>query len=154
MRAAFVVSGAFAVACSGSLPHPTYTSQPSSALVEVSLPPPPARVEVVPPRPVARAVWIDGEWTFRRARWAWTPGRWVQAPADATFSPWVFVTAPDGALFYAKGVWRDAKGEALPDPVPLALATVDSVSVVNADGTTAITGPTRRPGRGAPRPGP
>jgi hypothetical protein len=155
MRVAFAVLCALAAACSDSLARPTYSPQPTSALAEVALPPPPARVEVVPARPSATASWIDGEWSWRRGRWAWMPGRWVEAPAGATFSPWVFVRAPGGTLWYAPGVWRDAKGGALGEPAPLAVATVDVASVVNADGTTANTGPTRRAGHtGASRPGP
>src|SRR5689334_3320659 len=60
--------------CSSSLPHPTYTPQPQSALVEVAFPPPPARPEIVPDKPSDDAVWIDGEWAWRGRRWAWRSG--------------------------------------------------------------------------------
>lgn len=113
----------------------------------VATPPPPARVELVPPRPSAVAVWVDGEWTWRRALWAWMPGRWVEPAAGSTFSPWVFVRGGDGALWYAPGVWRDAKGAQVDAPAALAVATVETGEVVNAQGTTETTGPTLRPGR-------
>ncbi len=135
------------LACSGRLPHATYTPQPTSALVSVATPPPPARVELVPARPNALAVWVDGEWTWRRALWAWMPGRWVEPAAGSTFSPWVFVRGSDGALWYAPGVWRDAKGTQVDAPPALAVATVETGEVVNAQGTTEATGPTLRPGR-------
>lgn len=136
-----------AVACGGPLPHATYAPQPTSALVSVARPPPPARVELVPACPSAAAVWVDGEWMWRRERWAWMPGRWVEAPAGSTFSPWVFVRAPDGGLWYAPGVWRDVKGVAIEAPAALAIGTVETGEVVNADGTTEPTGPTLHPGR-------
>jgi hypothetical protein len=142
MRVTWVSSAALLTACAGHLPHPPYVAQPTSALVEVSRPPPPARVEAVPERPHAGAVWLDGEWYWRRGRWAWLIGRWVDPPPEAAFSPWVFVRGPDGSLYYAPGTWRDRKGGAL-DPVPaLARAQVESNVVVDADGTVEPTGPT------------
>jgi hypothetical protein len=145
MHFTVVVCGALAialVACSSSMPHPLYAAQPTSALVEVSGPPPPSRVEVVPARPDARSVWIDGEWLWRRGRWAWLVGRWVLEPPGARFSPWVFVRAPNGTLWMARGTWRDAKGVPIEAPRALAVAAVQSADVVNADGTTETTGPT------------
>ncbi len=129
-------------ACSAPLPHPTYAPQPSSALVEVSRPAPPARVEAVPGRPAPTAVWLDGEWTWRRGRWAWLIGRWVDPPPGAAFSPWVFVRGLDGSLYYAPGVWRDTKGAPIDPPVALVRAQVESNVVVDADGTVEATGPT------------
>lgn len=131
-------------ACASPLPRPAYAAQPTSALVEVDRPPPPARVEVLPARPSSGAVWVDGEWIWRRGRWAWRPGRWVNAPMGQRFSPWVFVRAPDGTLWYAPGVWRDASGARVDSPPALATAEVESGEVVDADGATETTGPTRR----------
>jgi hypothetical protein len=148
--AALVVGVVSATACSGRLPHPPYTAQPQNALVEVVAPPPPGRVEVVPPTPKSGAVWIDGEWTWRRRRWAWTAGRWVVAPKGAAFSPWVFERGVDGRLWYAPGTWRDAKGTVVSPPDPLEPAKVDSAPVVNASGITEATGVTVRPGATSP----
>jgi hypothetical protein len=75
------------------------------------------------------------------------PGRWVIEAPDTAFSPWVFVRGPDGTLWYAPGVWRDAKGNAIDAPTALAVATVQAGEVVTADGTVETTGPTLRPGR-------
>ena len=61
------------------------TKQPTSALARVPYPPPPARVESVPPRPSTKATWIDGEWTWRGKRWLWVRGRWVEPPKGAVF---------------------------------------------------------------------
>jgi hypothetical protein len=139
-------------ACSGRLAHPPYVAQPSGALVEVVMPPPPGRVEVVPERPRADAVWIDGEWTWKRRRWAWTAGRWVEAPPGAAFSPWVFERGLDGRLWVAPGVWRarDASGTVVAPPEPLVSAKVDSAAVVNASGITEQTGTTAKPQLAAP----
>jgi len=136
------------IRCSTSLPHPAYVAQPTSALVEASRVPPPSRVEMVPPRPDDRSVWIDGEWTWRRGRWSWLVGRWVLAPSGARFSPWAFVRAPDGTLWVAAGTWRNVNGAPVEAPRALAVASVESVEVVDAEGRTEVTGPTlsERPG--------
>lgn len=60
-----------------------------------------------------------------------------------------FVRAPDGTLWYAPGVWRDASGAQVDSPPALATAEVESGEVVDADGTTETTGPTRRERSGA-----
>src|SRR5262245_59248804 len=99
-----------ASACSTTLPSPRYASHSTDALMEVGFPPPPARVEYIPPSPHEDAVWIDGEWAWRGDRWAWTYGRWVLAPSGATFSPWTSVHSLGGTLYFAPGAWRDEKG--------------------------------------------
>ncbi len=144
MRAHAVVA-CLAVACSPhTLAHPAYSPQPQSALFQVDAPLPPGRVEVVPVRPTPTAVWLDGEWSWRRERWAWRPGRWVEPPARATFSPAVFVRGPDGRLWYATGAWRDVHGASVDTPAPIVSAAVGVGDVVNASGTTENTGPTLR----------
>jgi hypothetical protein len=133
-----------ASACAPRIPRPTFVVQPTSALVEVGEPPPPARVEVLPPQPGPAAVWIDGEWTWRRGHWAWLSGRWCHPPAGGAFSPWVFERAPDGRLWYTPGVWRTAAGEPIEAPPALAYALVQTAAVIDADGTVDVTGPTLR----------
>jgi hypothetical protein len=127
-------------ACSETLPHPRYIPQPGSALVEVTAPAPPGRIEEIPPRPTRSAVWVDGEWIRRRERWAWLPGEWVEVPPGWTLAPWVFVRGPDGRLWYAASAWHDAAGAARPEPTPLALARVETTQVVNAAGVNEATG--------------
>ncbi len=140
----------FLSACAGTVAHPPYAPQPESALVEVVSPPPPGRVEVVPDRPNRGAVWVDGEWAWRRRRWAWSAGAWVDPPPGAAFSPWVFVRGPDGTFWYAPGTWRDAKGVGVTPPEPLVAARVDSSAVVDASGLTENTGTTLKPQAAAP----
>jgi hypothetical protein len=124
------------------LPHPPYAGQPTSALAEAPFPPPPARVEEIPPRPVDDAVWIDGEWQWRGRRWSWNPGRWVVAPAGSVYSPWTSVRGADGAFYYAPGAWRNAKGEPIANPPALALARASSGVVFDAEGEVEKTGRT------------
>ena len=138
------------IACSAALPQPRFVRQQTSALIEVDYPPPPARVEVVPPRPSAEAVWIDGEWTWTGSRWAWKYGSWVVPPAGAAYSPWTTVRSSDATLYFAPGVWRDARGVPLPAPIPLAIAKASHDDVIGSEGEVEKTGRNVRP-EGAPR---
>jgi hypothetical protein len=122
------------------LPRPPYVGQPTRALVEVSYPPPPARVELVPESPQSDAVWIDGEWSWRRRGWAWRSGRWVTVPAGAAFSPWTSVRNGDGTLYFAPGAWRNAKGEDVVAPKALARGSAGRGSVVDPEGDVEPTG--------------
>jgi hypothetical protein len=145
LRLSFAWVSLVVCACAGSLPRPPYTPQPSSALSVVPIPPPPARVEEVPRAPVSGAVWIDGEWLYRRGRWAWVLGRWVTAPPGAFFSPWAVVRAPDGAIYFAPGAWRDKNGKAVAAPPSLAVASASAGAVVDAEGVIQSTGRTLKP---------
>ncbi len=146
MRAIVGASVVAALACGGGLPVPPYAAQPQAALAPVPYPPPPARVELVPARPLGGALWIDGEWAWRGRRWSWRPGRWVVAPKGGRFSPWTLVRGDDGTPYFASGAWRDAKGQALPEPAPLAVATPTPGAVVNPEGEREVTGNTLRRG--------
>ena len=132
------------VACGPLLRRPGFTPQPTSALSEVAAPPPPARVEIIPAEPSSTAVWLDGEWIWRRAQWAWLPGRWVNPPADALWAPWVFERGPDGRLWYAPSAWRRPDGTVADPPPALATASPETGAVVDATGTIVTTGPTLR----------
>jgi hypothetical protein len=146
MRLDPAIASLVLVACAGRYPRPPLSAQTTSALTELTMPLPPGRVEEVPPRPSSNAVWIDGEWTLRRARWSWMPGRWVEPVAGETFSPWVVVRGADGRLWHAPGAWHDAQGATIDGPPALATATVESTEVVNASGLTEPTGRTLRTG--------
>ncbi len=112
--------------CSSRLPHPPYVQQPTSALVAVAFPPPPAKHEFVPAQPTSDAVWIDGEWVWRGRQYRWKPGRWVAVPAGALFSPWAQVRDREGNLYVAPGTWRNAANQDLPEPPALAVAASNS----------------------------
>lgn len=126
---------AAALACGGTrAPAPAYVAQPTSALVEVPYPPPPARVELVPEKPHADAVWIDGEWVWQGRRYAWKPGRWVIPPPGASFAPWVTARGAMGTLYLAEGTWRDAKGAEVAAPKILKVGAPSAGAVTNPEG--------------------
>lgn len=142
MRPSFLAVTLAAVGCASSPPpHPPWVPQPTSALIEIPFPPPPARAEYMPKSPVADAVWVDGEWRWKGRRWAWESGRWVVVPTGAAFSPWVTVRNGDRVLFLASGTWRDASGAEIPAPKSLAIGSASPGSVVASDGVTEETGP-------------
>lgn len=138
-------------ACSRALPEPTRADHPVDAFVVVPHPPPPARPEFVPRPPSDTAVWIDGEWRWRRGRWAWLHGRWVEPPDGAAgFARWAWRRDALGRLHYAPGTWRDADGRALRHPRPARLANADEGDVIEDTGRLMDVGPnviTRRPRR-------
>jgi len=133
---------AVALSCGHTLPRPAQASHPRGAFVEVPFPPPPGRVEFIPPPPRQSAVWIDGEWIWEPIgqRWAWKYGRWVEAPKGARYAPWSLVRARDGTLFYAPGVWLDAHQREVVAPAVLALARASDEDVVNPEGSKEETG--------------
>jgi hypothetical protein len=111
MRILSVVLVATAMACSARIPEPPRAGQPTSALVEVDYPPPPARVEFVPPQPQSDAAWIRGSWEWQGHRWEWKQGAWVVVPEGAAYAMPVLVRRGDGRLFFAAGSWRDPSGK-------------------------------------------
>jgi hypothetical protein len=114
-----------ALACSTSLPAPPTGPHPEGTTnyVEVPFPPPSARVEVVPHKPLdPGAVWVDGEWAWQGKRWVWQPGGWVAPPAGGYFAPWLVYRLDNGRLVFAPGAWHGPKGERLPNPVVLEAA--------------------------------
>ncbi|HKQ69639.1 MAG TPA: YXWGXW repeat-containing protein [Polyangiaceae bacterium] len=135
-----LVPAALVLACGSSIPAPRYAQQPTSALVEVDYPAPPARVEFVPARPTSTAVWVRGEWQWQGRRWAWKPGAWIEAPENASYAAWVEVRNREGKLFYASGTWRNAQGEEVSAPPPIRQARARSTTVVSADGEMEPTG--------------
>jgi hypothetical protein len=140
----------FLLACASDLPGPPYIPQPSAALVAVQYPPPPARVEFVPPKPPGEAVWIDGEWVWKARRWSWRSGRWVVPIPEARFSPWAVVRGADGTLYFASGAWRDANGQEVPEPHPIATAQAGMGQIIDPEGEQETTGRVHEPRK--PRP--
>lgn len=139
MRGAWVFGGVMlatfvGIACGSKAVSPAYAEQPTSALVLVPFPPPPARAEVVPKQPNDNAVWLDGEWVWQTRRWAWRKGRWVVPPSGARYAPWTAVRDGVGNLYVASGVWRNANGEEVTEPPALGDAKKPSTGVVMPDG--------------------
>jgi hypothetical protein len=127
-RAVSVVAMLFAAAgwyaCGSSLQtaelraHPATGSNP----IEVPYPPPPAKVELIPPRPRERSVWIDGEWSWIGRQWTWEPGAWVLPPGGGYYAPWIAYRAPSGKVLFTPGAWYEENGRPLPRPAVLASA--------------------------------
>jgi hypothetical protein len=133
-----------AASCVASLPAPLPVAQPEGAFTEVPYPPPPARPEIVPDRPEADVVWIDGEWSWQRRRWAWILGRWLVPPApEARFAAAAWRRDKSGKLWWAPGSWYDSRGARLPHPDPLAMADADEGDVIDAAGHEIDVGPNR-----------
>jgi hypothetical protein len=124
----------FLCACDKDLPRPRYIQQKTSALASVGYPPPPARVEFIPQKPRADAVWLDGEWMWSGSKWAWLSGRWVVAPKGASFAPWTTVRDEQGIVYFANGAWQDATGRLLPAPMPLVLGAAMPGHVTSPEG--------------------
>lgn len=99
--------------CHGSLPAPPSGPVPADALLEIPYPPPPARVETVPPPKQDTEVWIDGQWTWNGKEWKWTDGAWVTPPPNAYFTPWKVVLREDGRFLFAAAAWRAMDGRPL-----------------------------------------
>lgn len=131
---AIATAVALAFACGKSVPTPKYTSHPTSALVQVPYPPPPARAEAVPEVENDDAVWIDGEWVWQTRRYAWRAGRWVVPPSGARFAPWTAVRDKSGTLYVANGVWRAADGSEVTEPPSVGKGKPRGASVVSPEG--------------------
>jgi hypothetical protein len=139
MHPRLAILGVVLTACSGRVPHPPYTTQPTSALVEVDYPPPPARVEYVTEQPARNTVWLNGEWTWTGRRWGWKPGGWVVVPQGAAYAKFALVRRGDGKLFFAEGTWRSAQGQEIPAPEFKATSAAKTSAVVDPEGDPAPT---------------
>ncbi len=124
-RTVALLTALIAMACGSRLPAPPTGPHPASSTtyLDIPYPPPPARVEIVPPPPRdAGAVWVDGEWAWQGKRWVWLGGGWVVPPPGAFFAPWLVYRLDNGRLLYAPGAWHAANGDRLPNPVVLEAA--------------------------------
>lgn len=109
-RARLILLAAALAACGPArLPAPAYTSHEGEDGVVVPELPPPARVEIVGPRPDPRAVWLDGEWQWREGGWRWKAGRWEVPPAGSAWAPPTTIRTEEGALVHWDGLWRRMK---------------------------------------------
>jgi hypothetical protein len=110
MAAATVAAGM--MACVPHVPTAPRGSHDGDTPVSVPYPPPPALVEMIPPRPDEEAVWVDGTFTWNGARYDWTPGGWERLVEGAYYAPPNTVRRRNGELLYYRGVWH------LPSPAP------------------------------------
>lgn len=69
------------VGCSSSLRLVPRSPPPDTLEREFTdFPPPPARIEVIPPDPGGDCAWMDGHWDWKGRRWSWSSGAWVVPP--------------------------------------------------------------------------
>ncbi len=105
----------FALACGSSLRIPPSGPHPENARqLIVDYPPPPARVERVPPDPGETCVWVDGHWDWRGRQWEWEAGNWFVPPPGCHYaSPrlaWID-TARGGTLYFTPPGWFPAEAQ-------------------------------------------
>lgn len=99
-------------------------SDVSNSLV-VPYPPPPGKVETVPPSPLDQAcVYLDGQWTFAARDWQWTSGTWVIAQPGCAFARprlfWQTAGADHSELRFRPGHWVKADNPTLDCPAATA----------------------------------
>ncbi len=103
-----LATGAAALLSFGALALPTAAQAQPVINVQIG-PPPPPRVERVPP-PRRGYVWAPGHWEARRGQHVWVRGEWIRArPGYAYRAPeW---RERDGRWEYRSGRWdRDRDG--------------------------------------------
>lgn len=106
-RAAAACAVVALCACAGSAKLPPVATHAGETPVLVPYPPPPQKVEILPPRPAAAgAVWIDGEWQFVSGRWEWRQGRWEVPPEGATYAPPVIDYLSGEQIAWYPSRWR------------------------------------------------
>ena len=74
--------------------------------IQIGPPPPPRVIRVLPPRPAAEFVWIEGYWYPVGRKYKWHEGYWTRPPYEG--ARWV---GPhhDGRQFFA-GYWDGDRG--------------------------------------------
>lgn len=89
--------------CGGKRAEAPRGAHPANDAQVVPYPPPPAKVEELPPQPSPRCVWVDGYWDFS-SRWEWQAGEWVVPDPKCRLAP-VEQRRQGGQLWYARPRW-------------------------------------------------
>ncbi len=117
---------AAAIACASRSRLAPTVDVPDSATVTGSMvvpyPPPPAKVETMPPAPIERScVYLDGQWVFGARDWQWHSGAWVIAPPGCAFARsqlfWQTAGVDRSELRFRPGHWANAQNTAVDCPV-------------------------------------
>jgi WXXGXW repeat (2 copies) len=86
----------------------------------VDVPPPPIRIENVPPQPNSDCLWADGRWRRSDGQWQWVPGAWVRPLKTCYYAEPLLVWIPSvdgrGVLFHTDGEWYDRSTGTLCQP--------------------------------------
>jgi|Deesub1362B_J571_1020462.scaffolds.fasta_scaffold15770_2 hypothetical protein len=78
-------------------------------VVYVRKAPPPARVEVRPPKPFPNAVWIAGHWHWNGVTFVWISGRWVKPRPGYVWVPGHWMRTHHGWR-WVPGRWKRVRG--------------------------------------------
>lgn len=110
----------------------TGPSDYTSSLV-VPYPPPPARIETMPPAPADPAcVYLDGQWIFGARDWQWQAGGWVIARDDCSFAPsrlfWHPLGADRAELRYRVGRWVQTAYPTVDCPAAMPCANANNIA--------------------------
>jgi hypothetical protein len=106
--AALLAAAALQGACGSAMRVAETGSSALGAQLEVEYPPPPAKVERLPPDPGPPCVWVDGYWDWVGRRWEWAPGAWYEPPPECLYSPPALTwaqTGSGGVLYYKQPRW-------------------------------------------------
>lgn len=102
-------SCALLAGCAPALPLPELAEHDSaSPPVVVPYPPPAARVEQVPERPTADAVWIDGYWRWTGSGYDWVAGVWRVPLPGRAYAPADTVRRRNGELLWYAPRWKSS----------------------------------------------
>jgi hypothetical protein len=82
-----------------------YVPSPPPPGVDVTVIPPVAQAETIPPAPAPTYIWMGGYWSWN-GTWIWVPGRWVLPPRPGVvWEPGVWVRI-NGGWRWRPGYWR------------------------------------------------
>ncbi len=83
------------------------TAQAQSIGIEIGVPPPPERVEVIPPLPGPGFVWDRGHWRWEGGAHVWVPGHYIRLPhPGAVRIPGHWVQLPNGRYRFVPPHWE------------------------------------------------
>lgn len=121
MKARFAIAAALAAAspaagCGPGFPEPPTVAHQEGDYQPVDYLPPAALVEVADEPPEDACVWFDGHWVWEGGEYIWKRGGWVRSHPGLYYAPWDTRVLPDGRLMFARGLWYDGEGHAVPAP--------------------------------------
>lgn len=92
------------------LPQPSFAGV--SVGVQLAVPPPPLRYEVLPV-PRRGYVWVPGYWDWRGHRHVWVAGTWVRERRGYHYQPHAWIER-NGGWYLERGRW-DRDHDGIPD---------------------------------------
>ncbi len=117
-----IVLGWLMIACGAESARVSRRAPGLMEFILVPRPPPVVPVEVQPPPPSPRALWIEGSWSWQAGRWRWNAGGWVLPPAGASRSSWTWSYQADGQVRFWAAAWFGPDGREIEAPATLAAA--------------------------------